>query len=158
MTPMLFPGSNTWAALGVIGSIPDSGAWRNWHTRVPQEHVAVWPCGFESRRPDQIGGPMPTVTIWHASWCAPCRGTLRDLVPTLEDEGIEPLTFDYQSERHRSKTLTCRASRLRSLITSQNDTAPKRGLRRLRRHRRLITSQNDTAPKRLALRHALPEV
>ena len=37
---------------------------------------------------------MPTVTIWHASWCAPCRGTLRDLVPTLEDEGIEPVTKD----------------------------------------------------------------
>ena len=36
-------------------SIPDFGAWRNWHTRVPQEHVAVRPCGFESRRPDQIG-------------------------------------------------------------------------------------------------------
>lgn len=37
---------------------------------------------------------MPTVTIWHASWCSPCRGTLRDLVPTLEDEGVEPLTKD----------------------------------------------------------------
>ena len=37
---------------------------------------------------------MPTVTIWHASWCAPCRGTLRDLVPLLEDEGIEPVTKD----------------------------------------------------------------
>ena len=48
---------------GVIGSIPDSGAWRNRHTRVPQEHVAVRPCGFESRRPDQIGEPMPTVTV-----------------------------------------------------------------------------------------------
>lgn len=52
---------------------------------------------------------MPTVTIWHASWCAPCRGTLRDLVPELEDEGIEPLTFDYQSERHRSKTIEAKS-------------------------------------------------
>ncbi len=37
---------------------------------------------------------MPTVTIWHATWCAPCGATLRDLVPLLEEEGVEPITKD----------------------------------------------------------------
>lgn len=37
---------------------------------------------------------MPAVTIWHASWCAPCRGTLKGVVPLLEDEGVEPATKD----------------------------------------------------------------
>lgn len=37
---------------------------------------------------------MPDVTIWHASWCAPCGGTLAALVPALENEGIEPVTKD----------------------------------------------------------------
>ena len=42
-----------------------------------------------------------------------------------------------------------RRSRRASLITSQNDTAPKRGRSPRRSGTRLITSQNDTAPKRL---------
>jgi len=37
---------------------------------------------------------MPTVTIWHASWCAPCIGTLRDLVPRFREEGIDPVLMD----------------------------------------------------------------
>ena len=31
---------------------------------------------------------MPTVTIWHANWCGPCKGTLQTLVPLLDDEAI----------------------------------------------------------------------
>jgi Arsenate reductase and related proteins, glutaredoxin family len=37
---------------------------------------------------------MTTVTIWHAKWCTPCRGTLSDLVPRLREEGIEPVFMD----------------------------------------------------------------
>lgn len=37
---------------------------------------------------------MLTVTIWHASWCVPCGATLRDLVPRLREEGVEPVTKD----------------------------------------------------------------
>lgn len=37
---------------------------------------------------------MPTVTVWHASWCAPCRGTLRALVPALREDGVEPVLVD----------------------------------------------------------------
>ena len=55
--------------------------------------------------------------------------------------------FDYQSERHCSKT-SCRTRKVgASLITSQNDTAPKLESRLLAPGSRLITSQNDTAPK-----------
>ena len=33
---------------------------------------------------------MPTVTIWHATWCAPCKGTIERVVPRLREEGVEP--------------------------------------------------------------------
>ena len=78
--------------------------------------------------------------------------------------------FNYQSDRHCSKTkrfgllreqrlITSQigtAPKLRviyvperqGLITSQIDTAPKRGLERNHGMRCLITSQIDTAPKR----------
>ena len=28
------------------------------------------------------------VTIWHAKWCAPCKGTLQTFVPLLKEENI----------------------------------------------------------------------
>lgn len=31
---------------------------------------------------------MPTVTLWYSRDCAPCMGTLRGVVPTLEGEGV----------------------------------------------------------------------
>ena len=37
---------------------------------------------------------MPTVTIWHATWCAPCRGTIERVVPRLREEGVEPALVD----------------------------------------------------------------
>ena len=58
------------------------------------------------------------------------------------------LKFDYQSDRHCSKTLDCAAVRCGGLITSQIDTAPKRGGVLRRADAGLITSQIDTAPKR----------
>ncbi len=42
---------------------------------------------------------MPTVTIWHASWCAPCRGTLAALVPLLREEGVEPSSWTSTGSR-----------------------------------------------------------
>ena len=60
---------------------------------------------------------------------------------------IQLFWFDYQSERHCSKTVRrCRRS-IRSLITSQNDTAPKQEFGFRNPIIGLITSQNDTAPK-----------
>ena len=47
-------------------------------------------------RPTQARDPrggvvaMPTVTIWHATWCAPCKGTIERVVPRLREEGVEP--------------------------------------------------------------------
>ena len=55
--------------------------------------------------------------------------------------------FDYQSDRHRSKTRSSRCSRPSGLITSQIDTAPKLVKLVTHRRQRLITSQIDTAPK-----------
>ena len=64
---------------------------------------------------------------------------------------MEEAGFDYQSERHRSKT-PCRADRRAGrLITSQNDTAPKRSVALARHGDGLITSQNDTAPKQVGV-------
>ncbi len=57
------------------------------------------------------------------------------------------LWFDYQSERHRSKTWAAVRCRHPRLITSQNDTAPKQGRVDALDVLGLITSQNDTAPK-----------
>ena len=37
---------------------------------------------------------MPTVTIWHATWCAPCKGTIERVVPRLREEGVEPALAD----------------------------------------------------------------
>ena len=37
---------------------------------------------------------MPTVTIWHATWCAPCKGTIERVVPRLREEGVEPALVD----------------------------------------------------------------
>ena len=31
---------------------------------------------------------MPIVTLWYSRDCAPCVGTLRDIVPVLEGEGV----------------------------------------------------------------------
>ena len=55
--------------------------------------------------------------------------------------------FDYQSDRHCSKTYGEITPLRSSLITSQIDTAPKRRAQRGYGRRRLITSQIDTAPK-----------
>ena len=56
--------------------------------------------------------------------------------------------FDYQSNRHCAKTAHTPAPRVRSLITSQIDTAPKLPVIHSAVHVGLITSQIDTAPKR----------
>ena len=51
-------------------------------------------------RPTRVRGPrggavaMPTVTIWHATWCAPCKGTIERVVPRLREEGVEPALAD----------------------------------------------------------------
>ena len=37
---------------------------------------------------------MPTVTIWHATWCASCKGTIERVVPRLREEGVEPALAD----------------------------------------------------------------
>lgn len=37
---------------------------------------------------------MPTVTIWHATWRAPCKGTIERVVPRLREEGVEPALVD----------------------------------------------------------------
>lgn len=56
---------------------------------------------------------MATVTIWHARWCAPYIGTLRDLVPRLREEGIEPVLMDVDDhpcaarDRHVDHLSTC---------------------------------------------------
>ena len=56
--------------------------------------------------------------------------------------------FDYQSDRHCSKTLDVAAGDWSSLITSQIDTAPKLRPSCSTWRASLITSQIDTAPKR----------
>ena len=58
------------------------------------------------------------------------------------------LPLDYQSERHCSKTSYTYTPRFARWITSQNDTAPKRGVHGVFLSIGWITSQNDTAPKR----------
>ena len=55
--------------------------------------------------------------------------------------------FDYQSDRHRSKTRACALFRFPDLITSQIDTAPKLVYEPHDPGLYLITSQIDTAPK-----------
>ena len=55
--------------------------------------------------------------------------------------------FDYQSNRHCAKTDHGLNYNENGLITSQIDTAPKRGTGWSHRRPRLITSQIDTAPK-----------
>ena len=60
---------------------------------------------------------------------------------------VHDVEFDYQSERHCSKTLFARSDLKTCLITSQNDTAPKLSGELTLTSSRLITSQNDTAPK-----------
>ena len=55
--------------------------------------------------------------------------------------------FDYQSDRHCTKTHAAGRVCLSSLITSQIDTAPKLFFGQLSMSSRLITSQIDTAPK-----------
>ena len=64
---------------------------------------------------------------------------------------VEPpvFVFDYQSERHCSKTVCVDYERGNSLITSQNDTAPKPAAVVALLGVSLITSQNDTAPNLL---------
>ena len=66
--------------------------------------------------------------------------------------------FDYQSDRHCSKTPDGRSRQGAGLITSQIDTAPKQADRRARHGRGLITSQIDTAPKPRGRRDALHRV
>ena len=58
--------------------------------------------------------------------------------------------FDYQSERHCSKTGKGHSRECASLITSQNVTAPKHVLLRAAVGAGLITSQNVTAPKHMS--------
>ena len=57
--------------------------------------------------------------------------------------------FDYQSDRHCAKTEDLELLLFVGLITSQIDTAPKRGDRQRGKRPCLITSQIDTAPKPL---------
>ena len=54
---------------------------------------------------------------------------------------------DYQSERHCSKTILYVGDIDFSVITSQNDTAPKLTDPTKEQSPGVITSQNDTAPK-----------
>ena len=46
---------------------------------------------------------MPTVTVWHTSWCGPCRATLAFLVPLLREEGVEPELVDVDWEPCRAR-------------------------------------------------------
>lgn len=46
---------------------------------------------------------MPTVTVWHASWCGPCRATLARLVPLLREGGVEPELVDVDWEPCRAR-------------------------------------------------------
>ena len=55
--------------------------------------------------------------------------------------------FDYQSDRHCSKTYYITTDINIRLITSQIDTAPKLQVPTLQGLLSLITSQIDTAPK-----------
>ena len=65
------------------------------------------------------------------------------------NRGASPsIPLDYQSERHCSKTSYTYTPRFARWITSQNDTAPKRGVHGVFLSIGWITSQNDTAPKR----------
>ncbi len=41
---------------------------------------------------------MPTVTIRHATWCAPLQGTIE---PRLREEGVEPALVDVDRARAR---------------------------------------------------------
>ena len=66
--------------------------------------------------------------------------------------------FDYQSDRHCSKTPSARNSASCCLITSQIDTAPKLGWGQAKSITRLITSQIDAAPKRDDYPDYLPSV
>ena len=63
---------------------------------------------------------------------------------------MEYSKFDYQSDRHCSKTDERDRRVVQGLITSQIDTAPKQVNGSLLRIERLITSQIDTAPKHKA--------
>ena len=65
--------------------------------------------------------------------------------------------FDYQSDRHRSKTRACALFRFPDLITSQIDTAPKLNMKPAETVNDLITSQIDTAPKRDGLGEGVDE-
>ena len=56
-------------------------------------------------------------------------------------------SFDYQSDRHCSKTSELVFKGVSRLITSQIDTAPKQPCSSSGRASSLITSQIDTAPK-----------
>ena len=57
------------------------------------------------------------------------------------------IRFDYQSDRHCSKTSVLVTAATTGLITSQIDTAPKLVLLAAGEPVGLITSQIDTAPK-----------
>ena len=63
--------------------------------------------------------------------------------------GIALTSFDYQSERHCSKTKMLQGRAVSGLITSQNVTAPKQADEAHAKLFRLITRQNVTAPKPL---------
>ena len=60
------------------------------------------------------------------------------------------LTFSYQSECHCAKTYACSLRLDRSLVTSQNVTAPKLVVLCPVTALSLVTSQNVTAPKHAA--------
>ena len=74
------------------------------------------------------------------------------MIKQLKESG-----FDYQSDRHCSKTYLRVDGRQLRLITSQIDTAPKPHAAQHREDGGLITSQIDTAPKQkfLPSRHQL---
>ena len=78
----------------------------------------------------------------------PC-GFLELVVDGLGAVALRVLeVFDYQSDRHCSKTQCASGSHPLGLITSQIDTAPKPEGVGAAAEGSLITSQIDTAPKR----------